>query len=65
MAKKARLDRIKFEKSFDQKDRNSSSFINQVNKTVNCFECGETLFPSDKFCPNCGDSTKEEHFQPV
>ncbi len=25
-----------------------------------CFECGEKLLLSDKFCPNCGDSTQEE-----
>ncbi len=25
-----------------------------------CFECGEKLLLTDKFCPNCGDSTQEE-----
>jgi rubrerythrin len=25
-----------------------------------CFECGQPITKEDKFCPNCGDSTKEE-----
>ncbi len=25
-----------------------------------CFECGEKLLLTDRFCPNCGDSTQEE-----
>lgn len=25
-----------------------------------CFECGEKLLLTDKFCPSCGDSTQEE-----
>ena len=32
----------------------------QQNATISCFECGTYLNLEDKFCPSCGDSTKEE-----
>jgi hypothetical protein len=25
-----------------------------------CYECGSSITVNDKFCPNCGDSTKQE-----
>lgn len=32
----------------------------QKNTIVSCYQCGSYLTLNDKFCPICGDSTKEE-----
>ena len=37
-----------------------SIFSNQVKFYISCYQCGKNLIPSDRFCPQCGDSTREE-----
>lgn len=27
-----------------------------------CTQCGEKILESDKFCPNCGNSTQDETY---
>ncbi len=38
----------------------NSSFSSYKNHQLICFECGAYITRKDKFCPNCGDSTKDE-----
>jgi hypothetical protein len=35
-------------------------FSNKEYHALSCYQCGNIIAPSDKFCPHCGDSTKEE-----
>ncbi|OLS23341.1 MAG: hypothetical protein HeimC3_25050 [Candidatus Heimdallarchaeota archaeon LC_3] len=38
----------------------SSDFNYSEAFSLVCYECGKSISVQDKFCPNCGDSTKEE-----
>ena len=46
-------------KGFRETSENEN-FASSVSSTLVCFQCGGYLDRKDKFCPNCGDDTKEE-----
>ena len=42
------------------KFNNETEFTIKDSKHLVCFQCGTDLLMTDKFCPICGDSTKDE-----
>ena len=35
-----------------------------LDNSMTCFQCGGKIFPHEKYCSNCGDSTRDE-FNPI
>jgi RNA polymerase subunit RPABC4/transcription elongation factor Spt4 len=44
----------------DEVIKKNKKILDQNINNFTCFQCGSIIVASDKFCPNCGDSTKEE-----